>query len=330
MIGKMAPKARASLTFLRHLLLTPDRYWAGRLAARKIPYGAARLDRASGRLRLAAASLLLGREHESLLAGYHDAAALAAAGARFSLEAGEDDVEEVRAEVGGLRFIVQTAEELYILHEIFVSGVYNLRAPGPVVVWDIGMNVGLASLYFASRPEVAQVVSYEPFAPTYRQALRNIGLNPEAGRKITPLNVGVGASERSVRVAYRYDIKGSVGINGLPPDGGAGDLAGGSTTQERLDMRPAAAALGEIAAAHPGRDIIAKVDCEGAEYEIIRSLAGAGTLARVRAFLIEWHAQGPDEIIGHLDGAGFTTLSLLPLSSGTGMIYAVRSGGRDV
>lgn len=333
MIGKMASKARAGLTFLRHLLRTPDRYWAGRLAARKIPYGAARLDRASGRLRLGAASLLLGREHEFILGGYHDAASLAAAGARFSPDSEgdredgrgpEDGRGQVRVEVGGLRFIVQTAEELYILNEIFVNGIYNLRTAEQVVVWDIGMNVGIASLYFASRPEVAHVVAYEPFAPTYRQALKNIGLNTGAGRKITPFNVGIGDSERSVRVAYRYDIKGSVGINGLPADAGEDGAA-----QERLDMRPAAAVLEELAAAHPGLGIIAKVDCEGAEYEIIRSLADADSLTRIQAFLIEWHTHGPGEIVGLLADAGFTTLSLLPQSAGTGMIYAVRAGGCD-
>lgn len=321
---------RTHLTFLRHFLRTPNRYWAGRLTAHKIPHGAARLDRASGRLYLGAASLLLGREHEFILGGYHDAASLAAAGALFSdpgdaQEDGQEDGQgQVRVEVGGLHFVVQTAEELYILNEIFVNGIYNLRSDGQVVVWDIGMNVGLASLYFASRPEVVQVVSYEPFAPTYRQALKNIGLNPEAGRKITPFNFGVGDSERSVRVAYRYDIKGSVGINGLPED--AGDHG---ATQERLDIKPAAAVLEEITAAHPGREIVAKVDCEGAEYEIIRNLADARRLTQIQAFVIEWHAHGPDEIVGLLADAGFTTVSLLPQSTGTGMIYAVRTGGRD-
>ena len=230
----------------------------------------------------------------------------------------------MRVEVDGLRFAVQTAEELYILNEIFVNGVYNLRAAGQVVVWDIGMNVGLASLYFASQPEVAQVVSYEPFVPTYRQALKNIALNPEVGLKIAAFNVGVGDSERSLRVKYRYDIKGSVGISGLPTDAGSH-----GSTQEQITIKPATEIIEEIAAAHPNREIVAKIDCEGAEYEIIRSLAAAHKLTRIRAFLIEWHTHGPNEIIGHLADAGFATLSLLPHSPGTGMIYAVRSGRHD-
>ena len=317
---QMIGKARTGLTFLRHLIQTPNRYWAGQLTARKVPHGAACLDKATGRLRLKPVTLLLDRAQEFILGGFQDAVALGAVGARF-FSSFEDGQEQVRVEVGGLIFIVETAEEIYILREIFVDGVYNFVAAEQVVVWDIGMNVGLASLYFAARPEVIRVVSYEPFAPTYRQAQKNISLNPEAARKITAVNMGVGDSERTLRVDYQYEIKGSIGIHGLPASAPRHGLM-----QEQLTLRPAAEIVDDLTAAYPNRDILAKIDCEGAEYEILRSLAAAQKLTHIRAYLIEWHVQGPDEILSLLNDAGFTTLSLLPHSSGTGMIYAVQTG----
>ncbi|MGA7410027.1 MAG: hypothetical protein WBW33_06040, partial [Bryobacteraceae bacterium] len=85
----------------------------------------------------------------------------------------------------GFKAHVSSGEELFILREILCDGVYNFgTAMDNVVVWDIGMNAGFASLYFATRPYVRGVVAFEPFRPTFDAALRNFELNPELRSKI--------------------------------------------------------------------------------------------------------------------------------------------------
>jgi hypothetical protein len=80
-------------------------------------------------------------------------------------------------QIGELSFEVRTFEELYILHEVFVEGVYNIKLPSPVVMVDIGANVGFSSVLFAQNPKVARVISFEPVELTYQHACRNLNIN---------------------------------------------------------------------------------------------------------------------------------------------------------
>src|SRR5262245_2585138 len=101
------------------------------------------------------------------------------AGAAFSRSAEGD----VIAEIEGLRVVVNAEEVLFILNAIFVEREYDVEFRYPAVVWDIGMNRGLASLYFARRENVVAIVGYEPFGPTYQLARDNFALNPDLAKK---------------------------------------------------------------------------------------------------------------------------------------------------
>ncbi len=78
----------------------------------------------------------------------------------------------------------------------------------------------------------------------------------------------------------------------------------------------------EVRAGYPHAQVIAKIDCEGAEYAIIAALRSGGLLRQVDAFLIEWHQHGPGELEQTLTSAGFFALSLMPRATATGMLYA--------
>jgi hypothetical protein len=71
---------------------------------------------------------------------------------------------------------------------------------------------------------------------------------------------------------------------------------------------------------------VAKIDCEGAEYEIIDSLYHSGKLNAIEAIMMEWHRDGPDHLLRVLTNAGFTVLSCSTSDvARQGMIYALRS-----
>jgi hypothetical protein len=75
---------------------------------------------------------------------------------------------------------------------------------------------------------------------------------------------------------------------------------------------------------HPNSVLTAKIDCEGAEYQIIESLHAKQKLGVISLFMIEWHGQGPDAIVKLLCEANFAVLSFFRTNA-TGMIYAYNS-----
>ena len=91
-------------------------------------------------------------------------------------------------------------------------------------------------------------------------------------------------------------------------------------------MRKAGDVLESIRSAYPGLPVVAKIDCKGAEYEIIDSHYQSGKLNDIEAIMMEWHRDGPDQLIECLMDAGFMVSSLGRSDvAGQGMIYAVRS-----
>jgi FkbM family methyltransferase len=239
------------------------------------------------------------------------------AGASFTLT----PADELLAHLGAITVQVQTEEDLYILIEIHVEGSYNLHSSRPAIVLDIGMNVGFASLAFAAMPNVQQVISFEPFPATFEQALANFRLNPALHAKITPVNVGIGATSRILSLEYCDAWRGSMGIDGVPDS----LRAGNQFRQENVQIRSIHEAL-SLPALNPivNTDLFAKIDCEGAEYEIIDALYTAGALPRFKAIMLEWHRKGPVPLVQQLQAAGFVLLSQSPHSKGTGMLYAFR------
>jgi FkbM family methyltransferase len=200
--------------------------------------------------------------------------------------------------------------------------VYNFVYDKPVVVVDIGMNTGFASLYFASRDNTIATYSYEPFKATYEQAINNFSRNPSLQTKIKSFNYGVGGKEETLKVEYEYSVKGSIGIEGISSQ--YKDSVSQNIIQETLQIKPFNEVFQEILSEHPDTDIVAKIDCEGSEYEIIKSLAEHNQLNKIKIIMMEWHRHGPNPLIEELNKVGFISFSRLPYSKNVGNIYAIR------
>jgi hypothetical protein len=70
---------------------------------------------------------------------------------------------------------------------------------------------------------------------------------------------------------------------------------------------------------------MAKIDCEGSEYEILDALDQANLLNKFKIVIMEWHEKGPEKLETYLRKNNFTIFSRRPKSKAIGMIYAVRS-----
>ena len=229
----------------------------------------------------------------------------------------------VLLEAEGMKLKLQTWEEMFIATEILCDGIYNLQVRGPFVLLDIGMNVGTTSLYMARKEACKAVYAFEPFPKTAARARVNLGLNPDLARKIEVANQGVAARQFTTELDYNYEYKGSIGRDGLPgyvlPDPAAAQYE-----KVRVDFVACTEVFPRVRSRHPDLKLVCKLDCEGAEYEILQELATAGLLHQVDYFMVEWHEKGSRPVETVLSGNGFELLSFTPHAPNHGMIYAWR------
>lgn len=163
----------------------------------------------------------------------------------------------------------------------YEAAMYNAIAKfdaGYDVVLDIGSNVGLFSLFAASRFPQASVYSFEPEPDALKRLLENLEHNSKLASRISVL--GVAVADRGGVAAFHAP---------------RGHLTNGSLVREFAENFDACAIvrrIGAVAAAEvasllkaPGKNLI-KIDAEGAEPQILRAMQGIAEKFDVE-FLIE-------------------------------------------
>lgn len=294
--------------------------WANRLMQAGLTGGNFQVTQ-DGRLQLGELGIAISAgPQECFLEGYTHALAAHQAGVRFSIEG-----RQPFATVAGVQTPVKTFDDLFILHEIYGEGAYAINAAGDLLVFDIGMNVGHGSLYFANRFPGAQILGFEPFKPTFQRAAANFAKNPLLAGRIHPFNFGLAAADGELELDFDPVIPGRMGLFGIP-----GDMKTSSDRhRERVILRDVAAVFDEAVADYPNRPIVMKIDCEGAEYDILSRLHDCGRLGQVHALAVEWHRKAaehdPNRLESMFADAGFTVICQGALSGSAGMMYGVNA-----
>ncbi|WP_407050774.1 FkbM family methyltransferase [Methyloraptor flagellatus] len=227
------------------------------------------------------------------------------------------------AQFGDVRFKVANPEDFQIAYEVFIVREYNACLRRRSTVFDIGMNVGLLSLFMASNPQVSEVHSFEPFALPRRRAAENFALNGRFADKITVHPFGLSDKDDQIAVAVSDQATISTSIRGR----------GDGVRTETIDVRAAADVLAPLFAAAKARgdDIVMKIDCEGAEFPIFESLRSASLFRSVTAIMLEWHrswspALSQDDLLAVLRAEGFIAFDrTLATDQFAGQILAVRA-----
>ena len=139
------------------------------------------------------------------------------------------------------------------------SNTYNICTVDDICAIDIGMNVGLATLYLARKPNVKEVHSFEPFGETFERGVANIRLNSDLARKISTYNVGLGGKDEELTITLDHDYSGAFSTRSAHK---------GRPVQ--ISVRDAATTLGPIIdrAIGKGLKVVAKINCEGSEFEV--------------------------------------------------------------
>jgi FkbM family methyltransferase len=232
----------------------------------------------------------------------------------------ESHKEGVLAHFKDLQLYIESSEEFFIVKEVFIEKDYNLLSNESFVVFDIGMNIGISSLFFALNKNVQQIYSFEPVVTTYNQAVYNLDLNPAYSSKIEAFNFGLGGFSRVEKVLYNSQAKGNCGIrleSSLVIDKD-------NSKEIEISIKNVAEVLPSLMAKHSGQKKVFKIDCEGAEYEIVQKLSDSNVLSDIDILMIEWHDKGAKILEDLLIANDFTVVSR-NLTSITGMIYAFKN-----
>jgi FkbM family methyltransferase len=218
-------------------------------------------------------------------------------------------------------FIANSYENIYALNEIFIEEVYDVSLEPNTIVLDIGMNVATASIAFAANPNVARVISFEPFKKTYAQALANIALNPNLSSKIEPYNVGLGKATQTLSLPAVNE-----GFLGASTSDFMAEVSQSknSHTVEDIQIKDIAEVLAEIVKGFPKSPIYIKMDCEGAEYDIFEKLVSTQMASIPAGYCIEWHIKGKEAILAALNHAYHYTATSRDVGFDMGLIYAFK------
>ena len=205
----------------------------------------------------------------------------------------------------------ELADILSILYELFVDGEYSaLEVLGRDVV-DIGASFGDSAIYFSARG-AKHVYAFELYPSSYALGVRNVAAN-SMKKRITFLNEGCGPRSGSILIDPKQI-----------------STVFGKAKSARKGKRVKISTLEGIVKRYKIGNGLLKVDCEGAEYEIILG-AKDSTLKRFTQMIIEYH-HGYRDLVERLDAAGFECTHTMPreMAGGAGerfeigFIYASR------
>lgn len=214
---------------------------------------------------------------------------------------------------------INNAGDLFIINEIFVEKCYYFRLPGnsTVNIIDIGMNVGLASLFFASLPYVQEVFGFEPFKPTYDLAKINFSLNQKWLNGIHTYNYGLGDKAEQLKINYDRNNPGlnTTSMTNLNIDK--------SLDSEVVSIKLAIQEINNLLKSCPNDKFIIKLDAEGSEFKILKNLFSQKSDPRIIGIMLEWHSKGSIELENILIKENFKLFSFNS-NKRTGLIYGFR------
>lgn len=177
------------------------------------------------------------------------------------------------------------------------------------VVIDIGAHVGLFSLFASQFCKSGKIYCFEPIKENYEALLDNINLNKI--KNIVPLNLAVSKENEHVKIYLNSDES----AHSIFPSGDAFVEVKSTTIETFFDEH-------KIENCN-----LMKIDCEGAEYEIIDSIPD-GYFSRINKMIIEYHLVDEKQelyqnLLKKLENNLFK-IKTEKVSENIGMIYAIR------
>jgi FkbM family methyltransferase len=203
------------------------------------------------------------------------------------------------------------------LYEILAEDSYRLpwftAGLSPTAgVLDIGAHVGSFSVWLSHLCPQLRVAAFEPIPSTFSYLQRNLDTNGAAGR-VTAYNVAVSATDGRLRVGDHGAARGDNGVAVL-------DQPGAMTVEVSCISLASAMELVEAPVE------LVKIDCEGAEYDIVLR-SDPAQWESVRRVAMEFHempGHSWEELRTFFAAAGLTEVLREPASGPLGVAWLSR------
>jgi FkbM family methyltransferase len=195
--------------------------------------------------------------------------------------------------------------DLFVIKEVFIHETYKdilpLLAEGGVRFVDIGANLGSFSIWLAQQRNIVSSYCFEPEPDSFRLLSFNLSLNGCEG--VVPIHAAVGGTEREIAIQLKSSSPGGTSIY----SDGCSDM-GQHADRARIKVVAFGQWLNEAATTF---DLL-KLDCEGAEWEIVRA-CGHILAERFKVVVAEVHDDPDKESVvdafpNLMEKHGFSTL----------------------
>jgi len=218
----------------------------------------------------------------------------------------------------GARIKIGRAIDHVPIIEIFLNGEYG-TIPDHAIVLDLGANIGVFSVYATSTARNLRVYAYEPFPPFAALLRENIRLNKQGGA-VGCFDYAVAGKpgSRSLHLAEKSFFFPTLLHSSASGSGGDETRVQCTTLAQIIDVN------------NLSRVDLLKMDCEGAEYEILYATP-ASHLGKIRELRMEYHnlnsaEEQVDYLQGFLAGHGFVVTRRRRNSERNGTIWLKRTG----
>jgi len=159
-------------------------------------------------------------------------------------------------------------------------------------VVDIGAHIGIFSIYAARKAKKGRIFSYEPHPANFHLLKRNLDLNPVI---------------ENIKV-FQMAVAAETGIRDLFLASDYGTACHGFYQESHNTIEVSCITIQEIFESEELESIdFCKMDCEGAEYEILLNLP-EDYYRRIKCLSIEYHpVQGyrRNDLVNHLEKVGY-------------------------
>jgi FkbM family methyltransferase len=219
-----------------------------------------------------------------------------------------------------LKFLT-TPDYSFIINEIFCKHLYFIKPcylkAGEFTVFDVGMNRGYATLYFADQSWCKNVYGFELNQNTFEMAEKNLSLNFCFQNKVQLFNFGLGDKDDTIKMYYLPYRDGICTTSKEFLSSYAPEEAG-NVLEIDAAIKRTSTIFREIVERDNINNIVLKIDVEGAEYAILRDLSETypSFFDKVSVIIGEAHL-GMKELITRLQPFGFKQISTKSLNPKT-------------
>lgn len=213
----------------------------------------------------------------------------------------------------GLSFFCVDHMEALTIKEVIYCNEYQLikKAKKPMTIIDVGANIGTFSVYAASLSKKNKIFAFEPSRKTYEQLRFNISLN-DMHDQIVPIKNAVYKKNSKIKL-YKTANSGMTSINNF------------RKTKE-FEITETVKLEDIFIRNNIRRCHFLKLDCEGAEYDILLNTP-KNVFMKIEQIALEYHdfdkQNKPEVIVNYLKKMGFK-VRMIPhhIEEDIGYIYA--------